>query len=70
MGIESRTVPLTEADFPGAAEALLSSSSYCLMPVTAVNGRPIGSGRPGPMFERLISEWSQRVGVDIRRQGP
>lgn len=70
MGIESRCASLTEADLSGAAEVLLSSSGYCLMPVTAVDGRPIGSGRPGPMFERLISEWSQRVGVDIRRQGP
>jgi branched-chain amino acid aminotransferase len=49
-------------------EAFLSSSSYCLLPVTRINGEIIGEGKPGPVHRRLLVAWSQRVGVDIERQ--
>jgi branched-chain amino acid aminotransferase len=49
-------------------EAFLTSTPYCLMPVTKINGSPVGSGRPGPIFRRLLDAWSQFVGVDIDRQ--
>jgi branched-chain amino acid aminotransferase len=51
-----------------ADEAFLASTPYCLMPVTKINGIPIGDGKPGPIFRRLLSAWSQLVGVDIDRQ--
>jgi hypothetical protein len=39
-----------------------------MLPVSRCNGRPIGSGAPGPMFNKLIDAWSQLVNVDIRGQ--
>jgi branched-subunit amino acid aminotransferase/4-amino-4-deoxychorismate lyase len=51
-----------------ADEALLTSTPYCLMPVATINGSPIGGGKPGPMFRKLIDAWSRKVGVDIERQ--
>ena len=51
-----------------ADEAFLTSTPYCLMPVTKINGLAIGDGRPGPVFRRLISAWSELVGVDIEKQ--
>jgi hypothetical protein len=36
--------------------------------VTRINGMPIGDGKPGPMFKRLIEHWSRIVGVDIVAQ--
>jgi branched-chain amino acid aminotransferase len=51
-----------------ADEALLSSTPYCLMPVTRINGRTIADGRPGPIYRRLLGAWSRRVGLDIERQ--
>ncbi len=68
LGLPTRTADLRVDDLWTAEEAMTSSSSYCLMPVTAVDGRAVGSGKPGPVFDRLISEWSRRVGVDIRGQ--
>jgi hypothetical protein len=47
---------------------MLSSTPYCLMPVTRLNGLPIGDGRPGPMFHRLLQAWSAAVGIDIMEQ--
>ncbi|HLJ09855.1 MAG TPA: aminotransferase class IV [Planctomycetaceae bacterium] len=51
-----------------ADEAFTSSTPYCLLPVTKINGVPIGSGRPGPVWRRLLGAWSQLVGLDIERQ--
>ncbi|HVA48844.1 MAG TPA: aminotransferase class IV [Pirellulales bacterium] len=51
-----------------ADEAFLASTPYCLMPVTKINGLPIGDGKPGPVFRRLLDAWSELVGVDIERQ--
>jgi branched-chain amino acid aminotransferase len=63
---ESRDIPLPAA--LAAEEAFLSSTSYCLMPVTRINGEVIGEGRPGAIYRRLLTAWSQRVGVNIERQ--
>jgi branched-chain amino acid aminotransferase len=51
-----------------ADEALLASTPYCLLPVTRINGITIGDGRPGPVHRRLLSRWSELVGLDIQRQ--
>lgn len=51
-----------------ADEALTSSTAYCLMPVTHFNRQPISDGRLGPIFQKLLSAWSQTVGVDILKQ--
>lgn len=59
---------LSPADVLGADEALTTSTPYCLLPVTRLNGQPIGDGRTGPIYRRLLAAWSQRVGVDIERQ--
>jgi len=51
-----------------ADEALLASTPYCVMPAVRINGQPIGDGRPGSVFRRLIDAWSQQVGLDVYRQ--
>jgi branched-subunit amino acid aminotransferase/4-amino-4-deoxychorismate lyase len=51
-----------------AEEAFLSSTPYCLAPVTQINGIPIGKGKPGPVFEKLITLWSDKVGLDVKEQ--
>lgn len=66
-------IPFTErsilpADLAAADEVLLSSTPLCLLPATHFNGRAIGSGAPGPIFQRLIQAWSERVGLDIVAQ--
>lgn len=55
-------------DVINASEAFTASTPYCLLPVTRINGLPIGDGRPGPVFQRLMEAWSVAVGVDIAAQ--
>ena len=61
-----RDVRLDECET--AEEILLCSTSPCVWPVTRCNGRPVGRGVPGPVSQRLLSAWSERVGVDIPGQ--
>jgi branched-subunit amino acid aminotransferase/4-amino-4-deoxychorismate lyase len=55
-------------DILNAEEAFTSSTPYCLLPATKINGVTIGTGRPGPVFRRLLGAWSQEVGLDIQQQ--
>jgi branched-chain amino acid aminotransferase len=55
-------------DLVNADEALLTTSPYCVAPVTRANGLPIGTGQPGPVFRRLLTTWSEEVGLDILQQ--
>jgi len=55
-------------DVMNADEAFTTTTPYAMCPVVKINGAPIGTGKPGPMFKRLIDAWSQIVGVDILRQ--
>lgn len=55
-------------DLLNADEAFVTTTPYCMAPVTRCNGIPIGEGRPGPFFERILTAWSKEVGLDIRRQ--
>jgi hypothetical protein len=37
-------------------------------PVTRLDGRPIGNGKPGTICHQLQTAWSELVGVDIVAQ--
>lgn len=51
-----------------ADELMLCSTSPCLLPVAEVDGKAIGTGRPGPVFHKLLDAWSRAVGVNIAEQ--
>jgi branched-chain amino acid aminotransferase len=57
---------LTYNDCQTADEAMLSCTSFCLAPVRRIEERELTC--PGPVYERLLHAWSDRVGVDIREQ--
>ncbi|MCY4527517.1 MAG: aminotransferase class IV [Chloroflexi bacterium] len=63
-------IPLVEEDLQPydlytADEAFWTTTSMCVMPLTQVDRRPIGDGKPGPMSKRLLAAWSEAVGIDI-----
>lgn len=55
-------------DLAHADEAFLTSTPSCLLPVTRFNNQPIADGEPGPVFTRLLTDWSAAVGVEIASQ--
>jgi branched-subunit amino acid aminotransferase/4-amino-4-deoxychorismate lyase len=59
---------LTVDELCSADEALLTSTSVCALPIVECNGRPIGDGKLGPTYRRLLSAWNDLVGLDIADQ--
>ena len=45
--------PIPEAELRSADEVWLSSSSKEVLAVTTLDGKPVGSGKPGPVFKRM-----------------
>lgn len=43
-----------------ASEVVVTSTAGGIMPVTEINGRPVGSGRPGPRAQRLRERYWAR----------
>jgi branched-chain amino acid aminotransferase len=68
LGFEWQETEITFSDLAQADEALTSSTAYCLLSVTKFNDQEIGDGQPGPVFQELITAWSDLVGIDIVRQ--
>ncbi len=68
LGIPIVEEDLQPYDLYTADEAFFSSTSPCVLPVTRVDRRPIGTGVPGPVVHRLLAAWSEAVGVDIVEQ--
>jgi D-alanine transaminase len=53
MGLAVLERPFTVAEAQSAAEAFLSSTTTYLLPVTRIDGAPVGSGQAGPVALRL-----------------
>ena len=62
-------IPCDERDL-GLAEFYRAEEVFCtgtmgeLAPVTRIDGRPIGSGAPGPLTKRLIDAFRRRVAAE------
>lgn len=68
MGIPFLEEDIQTYDVINADEAWLPTTPYCLGPVVRINGVPIGDGKPGPMWRRVLDHWSRIVGKDIYRE--
>ncbi len=68
LGIPTHFRDLVPSDLAHADEVMLSGTSPCLLPVTQFDGAPIGSGKPGPTFQSLMTAWNKLVGTDIVAQ--
>jgi D-alanine transaminase len=49
-------------EFSGVEEAFLAGTTIEVLPIVAVDGRPIGSGRPGPVARMLQAAYRSAVG--------
>ncbi len=65
MGIPFEERDLQTYDVVNADEAWIPTTPYCLGPVVRLNGVPIGDGKPGPMWRRILDHWSGIVGKDV-----
>ena len=55
-------------DVHTADEAFMTGTPFCLLPVTYLDGLPIGSGKPGAVTQKLLKQWGLNTGVEIAGQ--
>ncbi|TKC89537.1 D-amino acid aminotransferase [Trinickia terrae] len=60
----ARDVP--EAELRAADEILISSATKEVLPVTDLDGAPVGSGKPGPVYAALYSAYQRAKAREAR----
>lgn len=64
LRFEEREFSLEEAR--GAREAFLTSATSFVKPILALDGRPVGDGRVGPVVRQLFDLFARHVKGDLR----
>jgi len=59
-GIPFEERPVTEAELRRASEIMMTSSTREIVPITMLDGQPIGNGRPGPVSQQLLSLYQEQ----------
>lgn len=68
LGIEADEGTYTPYDVYNADEAFLTTNSFGILPISSLNGLPIGSGTVGPMTRRLMAAWAELTECDFVAQ--
>jgi branched-chain amino acid aminotransferase len=68
LGIKCTETNIEPFDLYNADEAFLTGTPFCILPTTHLNGLPIGDGKMGEITKKLLSKWSENVGLDIVKQ--
>jgi branched-chain amino acid aminotransferase len=67
VGIPVREADMTRYDIWVADECFLTGSGAEVIPVVKLDGRVIGTGKPGPVTQRVLAAFKQRVLVEGTR---
>lgn len=62
LGIPVREGPIHLERLDRVEELFLSGTTTEVMPISRVDGRPVGDGRPGPVTRRLREAFLERIG--------
>ena len=69
LGIEVQEADIDLYDAYTADEAFVTSTSFCICPVSSFNGSSVADGSvPGPVTDRLTRAYSGMVGIDVAAQ--
>ena len=58
-GVPWRAAPVSEAQLRGAEEIWISAATREVQPVTRLDGQPVGTGRPGALWQRVHGAFQQ-----------
>jgi len=64
LGLAVDELGLWPVDLHDADEAMITSSVRGILPVVRADGRPIGSGAPGPITRRLMAAYDRETARD------
>lgn len=66
-GVPSEVRPITEAELRAADEVWMTSSTKEVLAITTLDGQPVGTGRPGPLAQRMHALYQQFKNEVMRR---
>ncbi len=58
-GVPLEIRPIPRAEVESADELMLTSATKEVLPITRLDGRPVGTGAPGPVFARLHAAYQR-----------
>ncbi len=67
-GMKHAVREVLEAEVRSADELWMTSSTKEVLPITALDGRPVGAGKPGPMARQMVA-WYQDFKHTVMRNG-
>ncbi|HEY9460377.1 MAG TPA: D-amino acid aminotransferase [Paralcaligenes sp.] len=60
-GIPFESRPVSQLEVEQADELMMSSATKEVLPIVTYNGKPVGSGRPGPVYAKLRGSYDAEV---------
>jgi D-alanine transaminase len=66
LGLPTRETRILQDELFWADEVFFTATTYNVMPITRINDRPVGDGRPGPLTRRLHA-YAHRVIDQVSR---
>lgn len=67
-GLPAEVGPVAEATARSADELWMTSSTKEVLPIVRLDGQPVGTGQPGPVFKRMHA-WYQEFKQTVMRAG-
>jgi D-alanine transaminase len=56
-GIPYKAASISEQQLRAADEIWISAATREVQPVTRLDGKPVGTGKPGPLWQRIYEQW-------------
>ena len=64
-GIALEVRPVTRAEVLSADEMMLSSATKEVLPICKLDGKPVGTGKPGPVYAALYAAYQEQIKASI-----
>jgi len=61
LGIRRESTRVAQAELKAADEIWLAFATRGVLPVTVLDGAPVGTGKPGPLFKRMHAAFGDYV---------
>ncbi|VCU71826.1 D-alanine aminotransferase [Pigmentiphaga humi] len=68
-GIPLEMRKIAQAEVEAADELMLSSATKEILPIVSLDGKPVGAGRPGPVYAQLRQSYDEAIAALARRVG-
>ena len=68
LGLPCQERNIEPYDVYEADEAFMTGTPFCILPTISLNGIKFGNGKMGELTKKLLTQWSNNVGVDIQKQ--